>query len=57
MMQEMMKATMMDNNNLAKAYMMAKQMLAATYGEEFTKLSEEMQAAAAGKLLADVLGI
>lgn len=56
-MKEMMKAYMMNDENLSKAYMMAKHMLAAEYGEEFTSLSAEEQAQATGKVLADLLGI
>ena len=38
-MKEMMKAYMMNDENLAKAYMMAKHLLAAEYGEAFTSMS------------------
>lgn len=57
MIQEALKNTMMDMNNLAKAYLMVKNTLAAEYGEAFTSLNEEQQAKAAGKVLADILGI
>lgn len=52
-----MKKAMQDINNLAKAYKMAKETLAAEYGEAFTALSEEQQAKAVGHILADLLGI
>lgn len=57
MMQEAMKNAMMDNNNLAKAYKMVKETLFAEYGEAFAALTEKEQAMAAGKVLADILGI
>lgn len=54
---EALKRAMMNDENLAKAYMMTKDMLAAEYGEAFTSLNEYEQAQAAGKVLADLLGI
>ncbi len=57
MMQEAMKTAMMDNNNLAKAYKMAKETMIAEYGEAFTSLTDKEQAMAAGKVLAEILGI
>jgi len=54
---KIMKKAMQDINNLAKAYKMAKETLAAEYGEAFTTLSEEQQAKAVGYMLADILGI
>lgn len=57
MMQEALKNAMMDNNNLAKAYKMVKETLIAEYGEAFTSLTENEQAMATGKVLAEILGI
>ena len=57
MMQEALKNAMMDNNNLAKAYKMVKETLIAEYGEAFTALTENEQAMATGKGLAEILGI
>lgn len=57
MMQEALKNAMMDNNNLAKAYKMVKETLIAEYGEAFTALTENEQAMATGKVLAEILGI
>lgn len=54
---EALKAKMMNPENLAKAYMMAKKMIAAEYGESFTSMSDEEQAMATGKVLAELLGI
>lgn len=54
---EALKNSMMDMNNLAKAYLMVKNTLASEYGEAFTSLTENEQALAAGKMLADILGI
>jgi hypothetical protein len=56
-MKEALKNSMMDINNLAKAYKMVKETLSAEYGEEFLNLTEEQQALATGKVLADLLGI
>ena len=57
MLNEMLKATMMNDENLAKAYMMVKNTLATEYGEVFTSLDEQVQAMATGKVLAELLGI
>lgn len=57
MFNDKIKAAMMNDENLAKAYMMAKNMLASEYGEAFTSLNEQQQAMATGKVLADLLGI
>ena len=57
MMQEALKNAMMDNNNLAKAYKMVKETLIAEYGEAFTAQTENEQAMATGKVLAEILGI
>lgn len=54
---EMLKTAMLNDENLAKAYMMVKNTLAAEYGEAFTSLSAEEQAMATGKVLAELLGI
>ena len=54
---EMLKKAMMNDANLAKAYMMVKNTLAAEYGEEFTNMSENEQAQAVGKVMCDLLGI
>lgn len=56
-MTEMLKTAMKNDENLAKAYKMVKNTLAAEYGEAFTNLSAEEQAQATGKVLADLLGI
>lgn len=47
--------TMQNPENLAKAYTMAKEMLRATYGEQFERLSEVEQAKAVAHVLADLL--
>ena len=52
-----MKEKMMNIENLAKAYMMVKETLAAEYGEAFTSLSEEQQAKAIGHVLSELLEI
>lgn len=57
MKREMLKKAMMNDENLAKAYMMVKNTLAAEYGEAFTGLSKEEQAQAVGKVMCDLLGI
>lgn len=57
MLNETAKNAMMDINNLAKAYMMVKETLIAEYGEAFTSLSENEQALATGKVLAEILDI
>ena len=57
MQNEMLKAAMMNDENLAKAYMMVKNTLAAEYGEAFASMSEQEQAMATGKVLAELLGI
>lgn len=54
---EMLKTTMMNYENLAKAYMMVKNTLAAEYGEAFTSLNENEQAQAVGKVMCDLLDI
>lgn len=54
---EMLKIAMLNDENLAKAYMMVKNTLAAEYGEAFTSLSAEEQATATDKVLCDLLGI
>lgn len=56
-MTEMLKTAMMNDENLAKAYAMVKNTLAAEYGEAFTGLNEQEQALAAGNVLAELLGI
>ena len=56
-MTEMLKAYMMDMGNLTKAYMMAKNLLAAEYGEAFTSMSDMDQAKATAKVISDLLGI
>jgi hypothetical protein len=56
-MNEMLKNEMLNTENLAKAYMMAKNLLAAEYGEAFTNLNEVEQAKAVGHVLAELLGI
>ena len=55
--QETLKKSLMDINNLAKAFLMAKNFLAAEYGEAFDNLSDAEQSLATGKVLADILGI
>lgn len=54
---EMLKAAMMNDENLAKAYMMVKNALAAEYSEAFTGLNEQEQALAVGNVLAELLHI
>ena len=54
---EMLKAAMMNDENLAKAYMMVKNTLAAEYGAAFTGLNEQEQALAVGNVLAELLNI
>lgn len=54
---DMLKKAMMNPENLAKAYMMVKDMLAVEYGEAFTSLDKNAQAQAVGKVLGDLLGI
>lgn len=54
---EMLKAAMMNDENLAKAYMMVKNTLAAEYGEAFAGMSEQEQALAVGNVLAELLNI
>lgn len=54
---EMLKTAMMNDENLAKAYMMTKNALAAEYGEAFTGLNEQEQALAVGNVLAELLNI
>lgn len=57
MLNEKIKAEMLNIENLAKAYMMVKNTLANEYGEAFTNLNEQEQAQAVGKVLGDLLGI
>lgn len=57
MLNEKIKAEMLNIENLTRAYMMVKNTLAAEYGEAFTSLSEQEQAMTTGKVLADLLGI
>lgn len=57
MMNEKIKAEMLNIENLAKAYAMVKNTLATEYGEAFTSLNEQEQAMATGKVVAELLGI
>jgi hypothetical protein len=57
MINEKIKAEMLNIENLAKAYMMVKNTLATEYGEAFTSLNEQAQAQAVGHVLAELLHI
>lgn len=54
---EMLKDALLNPENLAKAYMMTKNLLREMYGEEFASLDEKQQALAVGHALADLLHI
>lgn len=50
-----LRALLKNPEHLSKAYKLAKELLLEQYGDEFSQLDKEQQAAAAGHILATLL--